>query len=107
MRKVMNLLVRAEEMTHEEFADYWLNEHAPMAESLPGIRQYSTSLPADHTKASYDGVAELYLEEGASVGEVFDTEAGQRIQDDTEHFLNDDESDLLILDETVQFGESD
>lgn len=103
MRKVVNLLVRADGMSHDEFADYWLNEHAPMAESLPGVWQYSTSLPADPGKASYDGIAELYLEEDTSVGEVFGTETGERIQADTENFLNDDESDLLIVEETVQF----
>lgn len=107
MRKVVNLLVRAEEMTHEEFADYWLNEHAPLAESLPGVWQYSTSLPADPEKAAYDGIAELYLEDETSVGEVFSTETGEHIQADTANFLNDEESDLLVVEETVQFSERD
>ncbi len=107
MRKVVNLLVRADDMTHEEFAEYWLNEHAPMAESMPGVWQYSTSLPADPEKASYDGIAELYLDEDTSVGEVFSTDVGERVQADTANFLNNDETDLLVVDETVQFNERD
>lgn len=107
MRKVVNLLVRSEEMTHEEFADYWLDEHAPMAEGLPGVTQYSTSLPADPSKAAYDGIAELYLEDDTTVGDVFGTEAGQAIQEDTANFLDNEESDLLVVEETVQFSDDD
>lgn len=105
MRKVVNLLVRKDDMTHEEFETYWLEEHAPMAESLPGVRQYSTSVPANPEKAAYDGIAELYLEAGVSVGEVFGSDAGERIQADTANFLDDDASDLLIVEETVQFSD--
>jgi uncharacterized protein (TIGR02118 family) len=105
MRKVVNLLVRKDDMTHEEFVDYWLNEHAPMAESLPGVWQYSTSVPADPEKAEYDGIAELYLEEGTGVGDVFGTEAGEKIQADTANFMNNDASDLLVVEETVQFAD--
>jgi uncharacterized protein (TIGR02118 family) len=107
MRKVVNLLVRSEEMTHEEFAGYWLDEHAPMAEELPGVTQYSTSLPAEPSKAAYDGIAELYLEPDTTVGDVFGTEAGQAIQEDTANFLDTEASDLLVVEETVQFSEDD
>src|SRR6056297_2450023 len=103
MRKLVNLLVRQDGLSHEEFADYWLTEHAPMAESLPGVRKYTTSVPADPEKAAYDGIAELYLEDDASVGEVFASEAGQRIQADTENFLDDDAGEILVVEESVQF----
>lgn len=105
MRKVVNLLVRKEGMTHEEFETYWFEEHAPMAESLPGVWQYSTSVPSDPKKAAYDGIAELYLEKGTTVGDVFGSEAGEQIQEDTANFLDNDASDLLVVEETVQFSE--
>ena len=105
MRKVVNLLVRKNGMTHAEFESYWLEEHAPMAESLPGVRQYSTSIPSDPEKATYDGIAELYLEPETSVGDVFGSAAGERIQDDTANFLDNEASDLLVVEETVQFTE--
>ena len=107
MRKAVNLLVRREEMTHEEFVEYWLEEHAPMAESLPGIRKYTTSLPADPERAAYDGIAELYLESETTVNEVFSTEAGERLQADTTNFLDLDAGEFLVVDETVQFDNSE
>lgn len=103
MRKAVNLLVRREDMTHEEFVDYWLEEHAPMAESMPGVTRYTTSVPADPERAAYDGIAELYLEEGTSVSEVFSSEAGERIQADTENFLDNEAGEFLVVEETVQF----
>lgn len=104
MRKLVNLLVRQDELSHDEFVDYWLTEHAPMAEELPGVRKYTTSVPGDPEKAAYDGIAELYLEDGTSVSDVFASEAGQRIQADTENFLNDEAGEILVVEESVQFG---
>jgi len=103
MRKLVNLLVRKDGMTHDEFVEYWLTEHAPLAEDLPGVHTYTTSVPADPEQARYDGIAELHFEDGTSVGEVFASEAGKQIQADTENFLDDDAGEILIVDETVQF----
>ena len=103
MRKLVNLLVRNEGLSHEEFVDYWLDEHAPLAQSLPGVRKYATSIPADPEQAAYDGIAELYLEPDTSVGDVFASEAGERIQADTENFLDDEAGEVLVVEETVQF----
>ena len=105
MRKLVNLLVRQDGLSHEEFVDYWLTEHAPLAEDLPGVRKYTTAIPADPDKAAYDGIAELYLDADASVGDVFASEAGQQVQADTENFLDDDAGKVLVVDETVQFGD--
>ena len=105
MRKLVNLLVRKDGMSHEEFREYWLNEHAPMAEDLPGVAKYTTSLPGDPEKSAYDGIAELYLEDGVDVATVFSSEAGKKIQEDTTNFLDDDAGEILIVDQTVQFDD--
>lgn len=104
MRKLVNLLVRQDGLSHEEFVDYWLTEHAPLAESLPGVSEYTTSVPADPEKAAYDGIAELYLEDGTTIGDVFASDAGEEIQADTENFLDDEAGEILVVDETVQFA---
>ena len=107
MQKAVNLLVRRDDMTHEEFVEYWLEEHAPMAESLPGVYRYTTSIPNDPERSAYDGIAELYLAEGTSAGAVFSTEAGERVQADTENFLDNDASEFIVLTETIQFDTSE
>jgi len=104
MRKVVNLLVRKPDLSHEAFREYWYEEHAPLAEDLPGVWEYATSVPTDPEKAAYDGIAELYLESGAGLGDVFGTPAGERIQADMANFLDEAACDLLVVDETVQFS---
>ena len=47
MQKAVNLLVRRDDMTHEEFVEYWLDEHADLAAGLPGLKGYRTSVPTD------------------------------------------------------------
>ena len=106
MRKLVNLLVRKDGLSHAAFRDYWLNEHAPMADALPGVVKYTTSLPADPEKSPYDGIAELYLAEDADVASVFDSEPGRALQADTANFLDDEAGEILIVDRTVQFDES-
>lgn len=107
MRKVLNLLVRSPDMSHEAFATYLREEHAPLAEDLPGIETYTISLPADPEKAAYDGIAELYLESGTSVGELFGTEVGEAVQADTANFMDTEASELLVVDEEVRVSRRD
>jgi hypothetical protein len=37
--KAIILLTRAEGATHEQFADWWLKQHAPLAKQLPNLRK--------------------------------------------------------------------
>ena len=104
MRKVVNLLVRDPDLTHDAFATYLREEHAPLAEALPGVETYTISLPADPEKSAYDGIAELYLAEGTGPGDVFGSEAGERVQADTANFMDVEASDLLVVDEEVRFS---
>lgn len=103
MRKFVSLLVRRQDLSYEEFASYYLNEHAPLAESLPGVRKYVTSLPANVEKAEYDGMTELHIEDGVSLSEIFGSDVGQRLEADTENFLDTDHSEMLVLESSVQF----
>lgn len=107
MHKAVNLLVRRDDLSHDEFVEYWLEEHAPLAQSLPGVVKYTTSLPADPARTTYDGIAELSLAEGTSVGEVFESEAGKRLQADTENFLDESAGEFMVVTETVQFETDD
>jgi uncharacterized protein (TIGR02118 family) len=107
MRKVVNLLVRSPDMSHEEFATYLREEHAPLAEGLPGVETYTVSLPADPERSAFDGISELYLEPGTSLGDVFGSDVGEAVQADTENFMDTDASELLVVDEEVRFSRRD
>ena len=55
-------LVRQDDLTHEEFVDYWQTTHTPIARDIEGVVKYNTVLPTDPDNAEFDGVAELYFE---------------------------------------------
>jgi uncharacterized protein (TIGR02118 family) len=100
--KLVELLVRKEGTTHEAFADYWLDEHSPVAAEMPGVEKYVTSLPTDPEKADYDGVLELYFEDMDALRAAFDSQEGAETLADAEEFLAVGAGPRMIVEETVQ-----
>ena len=103
--KLVDLLVRDEDWSHEEFVEYWQTDHAELAERLPGLRKYVTSVPKDPEKAGYDGVLELYFDDTAAIGAAFDSDIGQEVRADAAEFVNMDEGPTLIVEETVRLDD--
>ena len=87
MVKMVVLLVRKASLSHEEFARYWEEEHAPLVEELPNVRRYTTSLPTDPEESPYDGIAELYFESTDDIREGFTDDLEADISADEEGFL--------------------
>ncbi|WP_058365664.1 EthD family reductase [Haloparvum sedimenti] len=106
MIKLVEFVVRKEELSHAEFADYWLHDHSPIAKEMPGLKRYVTSLPADPEQSEYDGVLELYFEDMDALSAAFDSEAGQRTMADAESFLQVGAGPRMIVEETVQLDET-
>ncbi|WP_158056702.1 EthD family reductase [Halorussus halophilus] len=106
MIKMVNMLVREDDYTHEEFVEYWLNDHAELAEQLPGLQKYVTSTPTDPEQSKFDGVLELYFEDMAALGAAFDSEIGQEVMADAESFIKMEEGPQVIVEETVQLDDT-
>lgn len=94
MIKLQSFLIRRADMTHEEFRDYWLNKHVPVAKELQGLQRYRTAVPVEPEQSQYDGIAELYFntvdEFKAVLGPDSDTEAIQDVnnfEEDTDRHL--------------------
>jgi uncharacterized protein (TIGR02118 family) len=71
MIKSLSLLTRKPGMTHEEFVERWVNEHAPLAHAVPELRRYVlTLIHAQPERADIpthdievDGIAELWYDD--------------------------------------------
>lgn len=107
MIKFVNVLMRQEGLSHEEFRERWTGEHAELARELPDLRRYATSVPTDPEKTGYDGIVELYFDDVAALGAAFESEAGRAVQDDAAEFVDMDRSERLIVEETVQLDRTD
>ncbi|KZN23865.1 ethyl tert-butyl ether degradation protein EthD [Haladaptatus sp. R4] len=105
MIKMVDLLVRKDGMSHEEFEEYWLDEHSELAKELPNVKKYVTSVSKDPEKAGYDGVLELYFDSTADMKAAFDSEKGKEVMADAAEFIDMEQGPTLILDETVQLDE--
>jgi uncharacterized protein (TIGR02118 family) len=105
MVKLVNLLVRAEGWTLDEFVRRLREEHVPLAEDLPGARRYTTSIPRDPERAAYDAITTLSFEDSDALGMAFDGEPGQAVQADAAEFADMDASETLVVDEEVHLEE--
>lgn len=82
MFKAMILLTRKPEMTHAEFRAWLLDEHAPLAATLPGIRRLTYNV-VETPDATVDGIAELWFDSQAAFEGAYATEIGATVAADS------------------------
>jgi uncharacterized protein (TIGR02118 family) len=73
MIKVIGLLSRKPGISHEEFVKHWVEIHAPMSKTIPGLRRYSLNHVLDEPTRPdvaaliqvglVDGIAELWYDD--------------------------------------------
>ncbi|USZ70536.1 EthD domain-containing protein [Natronosalvus halobius] len=117
MYKHVALLVRRDDLSHEEFVDYWQNEHTPIARDIEGVVRYQTVLPTEPEHAEFDGLAELYFETledlhdalGSSGSRDYDPtkEVAAEARADVDNFLDLEGRPRFIGEEIVQKDETD
>ena len=66
MFKAVILLKRRDDTSPEEFAQWWLGDHAPLAKGLPGVRGATFNLVAGDGSGAFDGVSELWFDDQAA-----------------------------------------
>lgn len=78
--KAVILLRRRDDMTPEQFRQWWLDEHAPLAAQLPGVRRIVFNL-CDGVEL--DGISELWFDSEADFTAAYATELGQQVAADS------------------------
>ena len=81
--KVMIGLVRREDMTSEQFAHWWLVEHAPRAKELPGLRRLVFNLVDPGDPESPDGISELWFDSREAADVAYASEIGKAVAADS------------------------
>ncbi|MFM7211264.1 MAG: EthD family reductase [Actinomycetota bacterium] len=79
--KVMVALIRRDDMTREEFLQWWLHEHAPLARTLPGVQRIRFNVLEED--APYDGIAELWFESAEAADAAYATDIGKAVAADS------------------------
>ena len=107
MIKMVDLAVRTEGLSHEEFTERWLGEHAELAKQLPGLRKYATTVVADPKRAGCDGIVELSFDDSAALAAAFDSEIGEEVLADAAEFIDMDQGQTIVGQETIQLDDSE
>ena len=102
MIKLVALVRRKADMDQQRFAHYWVKTHAPLAAKIPGMRGYRINIagnPGDMAPAGYDGSAEIWFDDRASMEAGLGSPEGGVAGDDTAHFT--DSIEFLVCEEHV------
>lgn len=78
--KIMVGLVRRDDMTAEEFQRWWLDEHAPLACTLPGVRRIRFNVLSE---GPFDGIAELWFDSQEAMEAAYSSEIGKSVAADS------------------------
>jgi uncharacterized protein (TIGR02118 family) len=81
MFKAIILLKRGENMSHDEFKQWWLVDHSGKAAQLPGVRKIVFNLVDDGS--AYDGVSELWFDSKEDFEAAYATEIGKGVAADS------------------------
>ena len=111
MIKFTILLKRRSGTTHDEFVSYHKNTHAPLFTSLNEVKENVRRYVQCHSlqinmpglpPEEYDGITELWFDDVASIGKVFNSERYlELIRPDEEKFLDLHGCGFLITAETL------
>lgn len=87
MFKAVILLTRRADTSHEQFAHWWLVEHAPLAAQLPGVRRLVFNLVDPGVDGAPDGVSELWFDSPEVFEAAYATEIGKAVAADSSAHL--------------------
>jgi uncharacterized protein (TIGR02118 family) len=96
MFKAIILLARKPDATREEFRDWWLGEHAALAQQLPGLRGLRFNVVTTED-ADVDGVSELWFDSREAFEAAYASETGMRVAADS--LANVGRRERLFVDE--------
>ena len=85
MFKAMILLKRKDSVSADEFAEWWLHKHKPLAQQLPSVRRAVFNLVNSEggTDAKYDGVSELWFDSQEDFEAAYASETGKAVAADS------------------------
>lgn len=83
MFKAIILLTRRTDATHEEFVQWWLGRHQPLARQLPKLRRGVFNVVESPAEGEPDGVSELWFDSQADFEAAYASEIGQQVVADS------------------------
>jgi uncharacterized protein (TIGR02118 family) len=105
MLKFVVVLYRRPDISRERFHSILRNEHAALAERIPGVRRYVQNHAIDdpnRTHPGWDAVVELYWDDWPSMEAAWLTPEGQASTKHLEEFVDLGRSTWSVVKEEVR-----
>ena len=87
-------------MTTEEFKQWWLFEHRPLASKLPRLRRGVFNLVTEPNGIDVDGVSELWFDNESDFEAAYASPIGKKVAEDSLENV-DRRQRLLVLEKEV------
>ena len=88
MIKIIALVQRNDDLSYEEFVDYWQNHHSKLVAQLPGLRRYVQNPAIDlGRERPYDGCAELWYDDLDAIRAAAHSPESERVREDEPRFV--------------------
>lgn len=104
MLKMISLLVRKPDITHEQFLAHWSTVHTALAKEIPQLVRYRQNVLPGGASGEVDGIAELWFSDAAGRDAFRASEAGQRWIADNANFLDNGRCRHFVVDEKAIVG---
>jgi uncharacterized protein (TIGR02118 family) len=105
MIKAIYFITRKPGMSLDEFRRYWLNDHAEILRGVRNLRRYVQSHTLDqlyrHGEPVYDGIAELWYDDTATMRRIADTPASRAAAADDANFIDMSKFGFVLTEERV------
>ncbi len=88
MIKAVILLKRRDDMSLQDFSDWMLKEHVPLAVKLDGLKRYQVNIARD-ADGDYDGVSELWFDSEEAMLAAYGSEHGKSVAADSMAHVKD------------------
>jgi len=87
MLKIVGLVKKRDDLTWDEFVEYWEEKHIELVTKQSNLKRYTIAPAIKPEEASYDGIAELYYESTDDIRNATTEELDEEIRADEEMFL--------------------
>jgi uncharacterized protein (TIGR02118 family) len=86
--KTVILTRKRDDLSHEQFVDYWTSTHADLAATMPGLESYAINIASPYgTAGRYDGYAVVTFPSRETAEHAWSSEIGRATVEDGKNFL--------------------
>ena len=107
MINAITIIKKKQNLTYENFQNYWKNEHAKIVTRSPLVGTYVQSHPIYNDKLTFedtvDGIAEIWFEDTNAMRTLAATKEYKDIQDDEKVFIDGSAVRLIIAEDIITF----